>query len=589
MNESVGFIMVALGSHRSQLALFRKFQTASVQIEDPLRKVVNNAPGVICQVRSHLDGSLSIPFITPNCRTLFGLTTAEIQTNAETLISLIAVEDIDSFYQSLEVAMAKLQTWHWQGRFISLGYTRTVHLSADPELQSNGEIIWNGFLVNISTHIQNTDLALRESQQRLRLLIQQAPIAIIQWNTDFQVQKWNPAAEMTFGYRHKEVIDQHLGFLLPDTVRDEVLQQVTSLLTQSGVTRTIHESITKSGKTIICEWYNYPLIAPNGTVISIVSMVSDITDRKTAERALKLQTQQLQHTLRELRLTQTQLIQSEKMSSLGQLVAGVAHEINNPVSFISCNIPHAKQYIGVLFYLLQCYQSEFPEGTPAIASALEEIDLKFLQQDLPKTLNSIQVGAQRIQEIVLSLRNFSRLDEAAVKAVDLHEGIDSTLMILQNRLKHRLKHPDIEVIKKYADLPKIECCPGQLNQVFMNILTNAIYALDESQNLLPKIWITTELINMKVRIRIRDNGTGISAEVCDRLFDPFFTTKPVGKGTGLGMSISYQIVTEKHRGSLRCYSELGKGAEFVIEIPTSQSDSNLTAKQGAALLEKRRC
>ncbi|TAF05771.1 MAG: HAMP domain-containing protein [Nostocales cyanobacterium] len=274
-----------------------------------------------------------------------------------------------------------------------------------------------------------------------------------------------------------------------------------------------------------------------------------------------------------------QLIQSEKMSSLGQLVAGVAHEINNPINFIYGNLSPANEYIHDLLRLLKLYQQYYPHPVPQIEEEAQAIDINFLMTDLPKLLTSMGIGAKRITEIVRSLRNFSRLDEAEMKAVDIHEGIDSTLMILENRLKAASNRPAIEVIKKYADLPLIECYTGQLNQVFMNILANAIDALEERKikNFVGldklQIHIYTELSNDKqVVIRIIDNGVGIPEKLKRLLFDPFFTTKPIGKGTGLGLSISYKIITEQHQGKLQCISSPGKGTEFIITIPLYQNN-----------------
>ena len=277
------------------------------------------------------------------------------------------------------------------------------------------------------------------------------------------------------------------------------------------------------------------------------------------------------------------------MSSLGQLVAGVAHEINNPVSFIHGNLPYADRYVRDLLHLVHLYQQHYPQPVSEIQAQAEAIDLNFLLEDLPKLLGSMQLGAERIRQIVLSLRNFSRLDQAEMKPVDLHDGIDSTLLILQNRLKARAGHPGILVVKEYGDLPAVECYAGQLNQVFMNLLTNAIDAVDESlrlkeegvntdDNWLGTIHIRTETIDgnesnnlpTRVAIRIADNGPGMSEAVLSKLFDPFFTTKPPGQGTGLGLSISYQIVVQKHGGQLKCCSSPGQGAEFSIEIPIQQ-------------------
>nr|WP_242072582.1 PAS domain S-box protein [Microcoleus sp. FACHB-68] len=296
---------------------------------------------------------------------------------------------------------------------------------------------------------------------------------------------------------------------------------------------------------------------------------------------------ELEQTLHQLQRTQTQLIQSEKMSSLGQLVAGVAHEINNPVNFIYGNLTHANDYTQDLLKLLQLYQETYQNPTPAIQEEIEAIDLDFMQEDLPKLLSSMKIGADRIREIVLSLRTFSRLDEAEMKEVDIHEGVESTLLILANRLKAKSERRPIEIVKEYGSLPLVECYAGSLNQVFMNILTNAIDALEEyNKHHSPEeikansnqIKIHTEVIARSsaneqtfVRIAISDNGPGMSEQVRSKLFDPFFTTKPIGSGTGLGLSISYQIVVEKHHGSLRCFSAPGEGAKFVIEIPVKQS------------------
>ena len=290
----------------------------------------------------------------------------------------------------------------------------------------------------------------------------------------------------------------------------------------------------------------------------------------------RAQAVELKQTLDELKDTQTQLIQTEKMSSLGQLVAGVAHEINNPVNFIFGNLCHTSKYTTDLLEMLTLYQSHYPQPNLEIDSKAEEIDLKFIAQDLIKIISSMQLGAERIRSIVLSLRNFSRLDQSEMKPVNLHEGIDNTLLILQHRLKANGEFSGIEIIKNYGDLPLVECYAGQMNQVFMNILSNAIDALTGTiHNHLSDtsiIQISTKVLQDKshVVISITDNGLGMNEEVKKRIFDPFFTTKPVGKGTGLGLAISYQIVVDKHRGIMKCISEPGKGTEFWIEIPLQQ-------------------
>ncbi|MGD2181299.1 PAS domain S-box protein [Lusitaniella coriacea] len=304
---------------------------------------------------------------------------------------------------------------------------------------------------------------------------------------------------------------------------------------------------------------------------AVANQLAIAIDQAELYNQSRTKTQELEQTLRELQQTQTQLIQSEKMSSLGQLVAGVAHEINNPVSFIYGNITPAMNYAQELIHLLQAYQQHYPNPAPSLAEEIEEIDLDFILDDLPKLLSSMKVGAERICQIVLSLRTFSRLDEAEYKDAEIHQGIDSTLMILQHRLKETSEYPAIEVLKEYGKLPPVQCYPGQLNQVFMNIIANAIDALEErKKSRTPsRICITTELIEAQqaARITISDNGSGIPEAVGNRIFNPFFTTKKIGKGTGLGMSISYQIIVERHGGQLTYHSVPGKGTEFFIQIP----------------------
>lgn len=321
-------------------------------------------------------------------------------------------------------------------------------------------------------------------------------------------------------------------------------------------------------------------------------------EQKVRERTLELtQTNEtLKETLLDLQQAQSQLIHHEKMSSLGQLVAGIAHEINNPANFIFGNLIHVSRYIDELLEMIQCYEQYYPQPHPKIQELQEELDLDFVRGDLTQAMNSMQVGVKRIRDIIVSLRTFSRLDEAEQKEVDIHQGIDSTLMILQHRIKGDDCYPEIQIHKDYGEIPFIHCYPSQLNQVFMNILVNAIDSLQEfsqSQVLdMPtdldlQIQIRTRVVTESgmslegssvdsfsdqnrqswLEVMIADNGLGIEESVQKQIFDPFFTTKKVGQGTGLGLSMSYQIIVEKHGGKLRCESQLGQGAKFFIMIP----------------------
>ncbi|MEM8637917.1 MAG: ATP-binding protein [Cyanobacteria bacterium P01_G01_bin.54] len=308
-----------------------------------------------------------------------------------------------------------------------------------------------------------------------------------------------------------------------------------------------------------------------------------IAELENSKHVLEERTQALETALNNVQQMQSKLIESEKLSALGVLVAGIAHEINNPVSFVAGNIQPAQSYVQDLLGLLSLYQQNYPEPSAAIQDEIEAIDLEFLAEDLPKLLNSMQVGAGRISEIVRSLRTFTRADGEDFKAAYLQDGLESTLLILQHRLKANAEQSEVQIVQNYVDLPRIDCHPGKLNQVFMNLLGNAIDALRETETQHPsqgaeqpshQITIQATVLGKDwLQIRIQDNGPGIPTTICNKLFDPFFTTKPVGQGTGLGLAISYQIIVEQHQGRLWCESEPGAGAAFVIELPIRQPKS----------------
>ncbi|MBU7586965.1 MAG: HAMP domain-containing protein [Nostoc sp. TH1S01] len=369
------------------------------------------------------------------------------------------------------------------------------------------------------------------------------------------------------------VIASIIGYLTSSWVIQPILRinRASQAMALGNLEQSVNVSQIEELNTL-SQSFNYMAEQLRQSFTALAASKAELEDR-VEERTAELKT-----TLSELQRTQAQVIQNEKMSSLGQLVAGVAHEINNPVNFIHGNITHLHEYTQGLVKILYLYQERYPSEDPEIQALAEELDLDFLMEDLQKILPSMKMGTERIRKIVLSLRNFSRMDEADFKAVDIHEGIESTLLILQYRLKEKPDYPGIEVIRDYGNLPLVECYAGQLNQVLMNILVNAIDALEESflnsQNSTPKqpqITIRTTAIDTQwIEIAIADNGPGMSEQVKNRIFDPFFTTKPVGKGTGMGMAISYQIITEKHHGKLDCFSTPGEGTEFRIQIPVKQ-------------------
>ncbi len=452
------------------------------------------------------------------------------------------------------------------------------------------------------TERKNTEEALRESESHYRSIVETASEGVWMFDADSNTIFANSRIAEMLGYTVEEMMTRSLFYFL-DEESQEIAKTYIERRRQGIQERHDFKFIRRDGSHLWAIVSATPMFNLQGEFEGVLRMITDISDRKNFEEALQESESQLRQkneelakAFQELQHTHSMMVQNEKMVSLGQLVAGVAHEINNPVNFIYGNISHAKDYFQDILNLIKLYQKEYPCPSQKIQYEIEGIDLDFILEDLPNLLNSMKMGAERIRSIVLSLKNFSRLDEAEQKAVDIHEGIDSTLLILGHRLKEQPDRPKINVVKEYGNLPPIQCYPGELNQVFMNIISNAIDALEDAIENgewkgatlsemttcpFPSIRLCTDVKYQSknshkpshIIIRIADNGMGIPLEIQKRLFDPFFTTKPVGKGTGLGLSISYKIIVEKHLGKIRCISAPDQGAEFVIELPVKMRNS----------------
>ncbi|MDZ8187359.1 MAG: AAA family ATPase [Nostoc sp. ChiSLP02] len=546
-------------------------------------KLVDNVPGVVYQYQIFANGAMSLTYMSRECYELYEITPEEAIANVQLLLERMHPDDAASYQQSVTKSMQTLTPFEWSGRIITLsGIIKWIHAQARIEQKADGTVVWDGLLLDIS-EAKQVEEQLRASQQRLQLLVQQTPLAVIEWDNNFQVTDWNPAAEQMFGYTKQEALGHHFTFIVPQTIQIQLEEVSADIISQKGGNYNINENVTKDGKTIICAWYNTPLVTADGQIIGVASLADDMTDvynelrlRKLAEAELQQKAQELETALQNLQQAQLQMIQSEKMSALGNLVAGVAHEMNNPLGFIAASIKQAKPTIADIVEHLKLYQESLPNKSEEILEHAEEIDLEYSLEDLPKILDSMTMACERLRNISTSLRTFSRADLDYKVPFNIHQGIDSTILILKHRLKANEQRPEIEVIAKYGNLPQVECFPGQLNQVFMNILANAIDALDESNNgrnfdeikVNPnRINITTSVANNFVKITIADNGKGMPESVKEKIFNHLFTTKAVGKGTGLGLAIARQIIEETHHGKLSCHSILGEGTEFLIEIP----------------------
>ncbi|MEH1816251.1 MAG: PAS domain-containing protein [Nostoc sp.] len=672
-------------------------QAALIESNAKFRSIVENANNVIFALT--LEGIFS--YVSPNWTGIFGHEVAEVE--GKSFIPFIHPDDVhicvDYFQRILTTGeKQKAIEYRVQHKNGSWGW-HTSNSSAIKD--ANGNILYFVGICHDTTDRKQAEIALRESAQREALLnrlsnqirasldlnhivetavqeihnLFQIDRCVFFWyRQDADIPYWEKVYEAKSSFlpcllNQQEATNGEIELIAAKTLNGEIIRIddtetmgdsiAQQFLQDFGFTAFMSLPVhTQSGEigAFSCgycsgfrPWLNNEVELLQAVTVQLAIAIDQAklyTQSRITAQTAQDKAQQLEAALLELQQTQAQLIQTEKMSSLGQLVAGIAHEINNPVNFIYGNISHASEYTKDLLHLVELYQQSYYPPTPEIDRQINTIDLDFLRQDLPKILESMKMGAERIRQIVLSLRNFSRLDEDGTKAVDIHQGMDSTLLLLQNRLKAKPGHPEIQVIRDYGNLPPVVCHAGQMNQVFMNLLTNAIDVLEESfvtctersrwrslsersichtlregeapmslvnnteqrtnewqllllsetlrvacfpegvqagkpvqrtasqgQMTFPQIRIRSLIQEDHVIIRIADNGPGMTKEVRKRIFDPFFTTKPVGKGTGMGLSISYQIIVQKHGGKIQCISAPGEGAEFVVMIPLKQEPS----------------
>ncbi|MFN6478024.1 PAS domain S-box protein [Nostoc sp. DedQUE07] len=642
-------------------------QAALIESDAKFRSIVENANNVIFALT--LEGIFS--YVSPNWTEIFGHEIAEVE--GKSFVPFIHPDDVHicvDYFQRILTTSEKQKAIEYRVQHKN-GSWRWHTSNSSAIKDANGNILYFVGICYDTTDRKEAEIALRESAQReallnrlsnqirasldlnyivetavqeIRNLFQIDRCAFFWYRQDADVPYWERVHEAKSSFlpcllNQQEATHAEIKLIAAKTLNGEIIRIddtetvgdsiAQQFLQDFGFTAFMALPVhTQSGEigAFSCgycsgfrPWQNNEVELLQAVTVQLAIAIDQAklyTQSRITAQTAQDKAQQLEAALLELQQTQAQLIQTEKMSSLGQLVAGIAHEINNPVNFIYGNISHASEYTKDLLHLVELYQQSYYPPTPEIDRQINSIDLEFLKQDLPKILESMKMGSERIRQIVLSLRNFSRLDEDGTKAVDIHEGMDSTLLLLQNRLKAKPGHPEIQVIRDYGNLPPVVCHAGQMNQVFMNVLTNAIDALEESYSAgsrsayvnshtlqkgvrvaSPRVALMSLVNNTEQRthdqgqmtslqihirsliqedyviIRVADNGPGMSEEVRKRLFDPFFTTKPVGKGTGMGLSISYQIVVQKHGGKIHCISAPGEGAEFVVMIPLKQEPS----------------
>ena len=537
-----------------------------------LYRLADNVPDVLYEMRLDAQSTVSFPYISSASHRLLNMSPEQFQQRGASVVELVHPDERAGLKAAIQASALTLKVCRYDCRLkLPSGRQKWVRTIAKPQPQADGSIVWYGCLSDVSDR-KEIETQLSNSLKEVADVRFALDCSSIVVTTDHrgQITYVNDKFCEISKYRRSELLGQTHRLVNAKHHEPNFFREMWQTIASGEVWHGEVKNRAKTGEHYWLETTIVPFVDESGYPYQYVAIRNDITERKQAEMKLRHQAEDLSYTLSELKQAQSRLIQGEKMSSLGQLVAGVAHEINNPVSFIYGNVNPANRYATSLIKLLRLYQTHFPEPPEEIVEELEELDFEFMTEDLLNLLSSMKMGADRIRQIVSSLRTFSRKDEAEQKSVDVHQGIDSTLLILGHRLKAEAHRPAIEIVKDYADLPPINCYAGQLNQVFMNILGNSIDALVQVEA--PQIRISTALLGDQIEIVLSDNGAGISEAVRSRIFDPFFTTKPIGEGTGMGLSISYQIVTDRHGGSISCESALNEGTTFIIRIPQQQSE-----------------
>jgi PAS domain S-box-containing protein len=562
-----------------------KLQASEIRFQN----LANNIPGMVYQFRLEVDGSTSTPYVSSGCLDLYELEPELVMAGTHSLYAMNHPDDRPALAQALAYSAENLTPFEEEWRIIlPSGTVKWIQSASRPERQADGAIIWDGVVIDISNG-KEAELSLAKEREFLNAIIHNITDGIVVCDASGKLTLFNKATREFHGVPVEslpaEQWAEHFDLYQPDG-------QTPLSTTEIPLFRALQGEIVENAEMVIAPKHGSSRILlasgqaifdASGNKLGAVVVMRDISERarleaerKLAELALQQKSFDLEQALTDLQNTQLQMVQSEKMSALGNLVAGVAHEMNNPLGFIAASLKQAKPTLTDVIEHLKLYQSSLLNASDEIKDHAEEIDLDYSLEDLPKMIDAMSMACDRLKNISTSLRTFSRADKDYKVPFNIHQGIDSTILILKHRLKANEQRPAIEVITEYATLPQIECFPGQLNQVFMNLLANAIDALEESNigrsfdeiKANPNsITITTTVENNLVKITIADNGKGIEEEVKQKMFDHLFTTKAVGKGTGLGLAIARQIVEETHNGKLHFNSVLGQGTEFIIEIP----------------------